>query len=98
MYDDFQVSVNGNILPDSFKPEEFQFIFPNDYDGKEKHNTQIGENAFIGSGTLIVSPIDIGVNAKTGAGSVVTHNIPANTLVYGVPAREIKKDDSKDQA
>ena len=65
------------------------------FDGAEKHATHIGDNVFIGSGTLIVAPIDIGDNAATGAGSVVTHNIPANTLVYGVPAREKKNTDSK---
>jgi len=61
------------------------------FDGEEKHATQIGNHVFIGSGTLIVAPIDIGDHAATGAGSVVTHNIPANTLAYGVPAREKRK-------
>ena len=50
---------------------------------------------FIGSGTLIVAPIEIGDNAATGAGSVVTHDIPENTLVYGVPAREKEKKEPK---
>jgi bifunctional UDP-N-acetylglucosamine pyrophosphorylase/glucosamine-1-phosphate N-acetyltransferase len=59
------------------------------FDGKIKHPTHIGENAFIGSGTMIVAPIEIGQNAKTGAGSVVTHNIPEDTLAYGVPARPV---------
>ncbi len=58
------------------------------FDGKVKNATTIGDNVFIGSGTLIIAPIDIGDHAVTGAGSVVTHNIPANTLVYGVPARK----------
>jgi bifunctional UDP-N-acetylglucosamine pyrophosphorylase/glucosamine-1-phosphate N-acetyltransferase len=61
------------------------------FDGITKHRTRIGDNAFIGSGTMIVAPAEIGKNAITGAGSVVTHDIPDNALAYGVPAR-IKKD------
>lgn len=58
------------------------------YDGKDKHPTTIGESAFIGSGTLMIAPVDIGDGAKTGAGSVVTRNVPPGSLVYGVPAKE----------
>lgn len=56
------------------------------YDGKMKHPTEIGENTFIGSDTMLVAPLKIGKNAKTGAGSVVTKDVPDDTLVYGVPA------------
>lgn len=56
------------------------------YDGKKKNRTEIGENTFIGSDTMLVAPIKIGRNAKTGAGSVVTHDVPDDGLVYGVPA------------
>ena len=38
-------------------------------------------------GLLLVAPVEIGQNARTGAGSVVTHDVPPDTLVYGVPAR-----------
>jgi bifunctional UDP-N-acetylglucosamine pyrophosphorylase/glucosamine-1-phosphate N-acetyltransferase len=57
------------------------------YDGKRKHPTQIGDNAFIGSDTMLVAPVNIGKNAKTGAGSVVTRDVPDDTVAYGVPAR-----------
>jgi len=57
------------------------------FDGHAKHETHIGENAFIGSGTLFVAPITIGENAQTGAGSVVTRDVAPGELVYGVPAR-----------
>ena len=67
------------------------------FDGEDKHRTRIGDNAFIGSGTMIVAPIDIGSQAKTGACSVVTHDIPDDTLAYGVPARLKKKEDTDDQ-
>jgi len=57
------------------------------FDGVRKNRTVIEENAFIGSDTLLVAPVRVGAGAKTGAGSVVTHDIPAGTLAYGVPAR-----------
>ena len=57
------------------------------FDGKFKHATEIGENTFIGSDTMLVAPLKIGKNARTGAGAVVTKDVPDDTLVYGVPAR-----------
>lgn len=57
------------------------------YDGKNKHKTVIGDNSFIGSDTMLVAPVNIGQNSKTGAGSVVTRDVPDNSLAYGVPAR-----------
>ncbi len=65
------------------------------FDGQRKNPTRIGEGAFIGSDTLLVAPVEIGAGAKTGAGSVVTHDVPAGSLAYGVPARvrEKKVDD-----
>ncbi len=61
------------------------------YDGERKHNTLIGEQVFIGSGSMLVAPVRIGPGAKIGAGSVVTHDVPADTVVYGVPARVQRK-------
>ncbi len=61
------------------------------YDGKRKHKTEIGEGAFIGSDTMLVAPVKIGKGAKTGAGSVVTHDVPAGTVVVGVPAKKMRK-------
>jgi bifunctional UDP-N-acetylglucosamine pyrophosphorylase/glucosamine-1-phosphate N-acetyltransferase len=61
------------------------------YDGERKHPTTIGAKAFIGSGTMLVAPVSIGDGAKTGAGSVVTHDVPPGTVVYGVPARPAPK-------
>lgn len=65
-------------------------IFAN-YDGKNKHKTQIGNNVFIGSNTTLVAPLKVGSDGKTGAGAVVTKDVKENTTVIGVPAREYKK-------
>jgi bifunctional UDP-N-acetylglucosamine pyrophosphorylase/glucosamine-1-phosphate N-acetyltransferase len=61
------------------------------YDGKNKHETRIGDNVRIGSDTMLVAPVEVGDGAVTGAGSVVTKNVEADTLVVGAPARPIKK-------
>ena len=65
------------------------------YDGEKKHPTTIGEDVFIGSDTMLVAPLTIGARSRTGAGAVVTKNVPEDTLVVGVPARAIKKLDKK---
>jgi bifunctional UDP-N-acetylglucosamine pyrophosphorylase/glucosamine-1-phosphate N-acetyltransferase len=57
------------------------------YDGKAKHRTVIGDGAFIGSDTMLVAPVEIGAGAATGAGSVVTRDVPAGKVAVGVPAR-----------
>jgi len=61
------------------------------YDGQRKHATLIGEGTFIGSGSMLVAPVRVGPGAVIGAGSVVTHDVPADTVVYGVPARPRRK-------
>ncbi len=50
------------------------------YDGKNKFNTLIGNNSFIGSNVSLVAPIKIGNNTKIGAGSVITKSVDDNTL------------------
>jgi bifunctional UDP-N-acetylglucosamine pyrophosphorylase/glucosamine-1-phosphate N-acetyltransferase len=65
------------------------------YDGKNKFPTEIARGAFIGSDTMLVAPVKIGEGAKTGAGAVVTHDVPANTVVVGVPARPLQKSEKK---
>ena len=57
------------------------------YDGARKHPTTIGDGAFIGVDTMIVAPREIGAGARTGAGAVVTRDVPAGKLAVGVPAR-----------
>jgi bifunctional UDP-N-acetylglucosamine pyrophosphorylase/glucosamine-1-phosphate N-acetyltransferase len=50
------------------------------YDGANKHRTTIGDNAFIGSGTMLVAPVEIGAGATIGAGSTITKNAPPGEL------------------
>ncbi len=57
------------------------------YDGRRKHRTTIGERVFLGVDTMIVAPRTIGDDAKTGAGAVVTRDVPAGKLAVGMPAR-----------
>ena len=57
------------------------------YDGTRKHPTTIGDGAFIGVDTMLVAPVEVGEGAKTGAGAVVTRDVPAGKLAVGVPAR-----------
>jgi len=57
------------------------------YDGTRKHATRIGDGAFIGVDTMIIAPREIGAGARTGAGAVVTRDVPAGKLAVGVPAR-----------
>ncbi len=54
-------------------------IFCN-YDGFDKYETHIGENAFIGSDTALVAPVRVGDGAMTGSGSVITHDVPDDAL------------------
>ena len=58
------------------------------YDGKDKHQTKIGDDVFIGSDSVLVAPVRVGSGAYTGAGSVVTRDVGAGELVYGVPAKK----------
>jgi len=60
------------------------------YDGKNKNSTEIGNNVKIGSDTMLVAPVKVGDGAVTAAGSVVTRDVPADSLVAGVPA-QVKK-------
>ena len=61
------------------------------YDGKNKHETVIEDEVKIGSDTMLVAPVRVGRNSVTGAGSVVTKDVPPDTLVAGVPATVKKR-------
>jgi bifunctional UDP-N-acetylglucosamine pyrophosphorylase/glucosamine-1-phosphate N-acetyltransferase len=59
-------------------------------------DAEIGPDVFIGSDTMLVAPVKLGEGARTGAGAVVTKDIPPYTLAVGVPARAIRKLEKRD--
>lgn len=61
------------------------------FDGQHKNPTEIGEGAFIGSDTMLVAPVRVGKGARTGAGSVVTRDVPDGALAVGAPARQVRR-------
>ena len=61
------------------------------YDGRDKHRTKVGKDARISSNTVLVAPVEVGDEAYTGAGAVVSHNVPPRAMAKGVPA-EIEED------
>ena len=61
------------------------------YDGRAKHRTTIGDNAFIGCNTNLIAPVTVGENAYTAAGSTITEDVPAESL--GIArARQVNKE------
>ncbi|MEX0785854.1 MAG: bifunctional UDP-N-acetylglucosamine diphosphorylase/glucosamine-1-phosphate N-acetyltransferase GlmU [Dehalococcoidia bacterium] len=60
------------------------------FDGEQKHRTVIGRGVFIGSDSMLVAPVTLGDGARTGAGSVVTKDVPAGALAAGAPARVVR--------
>lgn len=58
---------------------------------RKKYKTQIGDNSFIGSGSMLVAPIKIGKNSIVGAGSVITQNVPDNHLALTRADQKTKK-------
>ncbi len=67
-------------------------VFAN-WDGQDKHETRIGDRAFVGSGTIIVAPGEVAAGARTGAGALLKRgsSVPAGETWVGVPARPIRK-------
>ena len=57
------------------------------WDGTVKNRTRVGPNAFLGVDTMLVAPVEVGEGARTGAGAVVTRDVPPGKLAVGVPAR-----------
>tara|TARA_B100000965_G_scaffold341141_1_gene309793 strand:- start:2781 stop:4085 length:1305 start_codon:yes stop_codon:yes gene_type:complete len=67
------------------------------FDGKNKHKTIIENNVFVGSNCSLVAPIKIKRNSKIGAGSVITKDIPSNSLALTRPKLIIKKKINKNR-
>ncbi|AXK80034.1 bifunctional UDP-N-acetylglucosamine diphosphorylase/glucosamine-1-phosphate N-acetyltransferase GlmU [Pseudolabrys taiwanensis] len=61
------------------------------YDGVAKHRTEIGKGTFIGSNSSLVAPVKIGDGAYVGSGSVVTQDVPADSLAIGRAKQTVKE-------
>lgn len=61
------------------------------YDGLNKHRTQIGEGVFVGSNTSLIAPVTLGDSAYIASGSVITTDVPAGAVAFG-RARQENKD------
>ncbi len=62
------------------------------FDGKKKHETRIGDGAFVGSNSTLVAPVEIGAESYVGAGSVITDSVPPRTLALGRGRQVVKQD------
>jgi bifunctional UDP-N-acetylglucosamine pyrophosphorylase/glucosamine-1-phosphate N-acetyltransferase len=60
------------------------------YDGVFKHRTTVGRDAFIGSNTMLVAPVNVGIEAMTASGSVITSDVPNGALAIGRTKQENK--------
>ena len=83
--DEVVITMNCVLLTHGFKVEK---------DGDRKWyvgKLTIGNNVFLGAGTVIAKPLTIGSNVTVAAGSVIVNDIPSNCLVAGVPAKVIKR-------
>ena len=61
------------------------------FDGTNKRRTEIGDGAFVGVDTMLVAPVKLGKGARTGAGSVVTKDVPDGATAVGIPARVVRR-------
>ena len=67
------------------------------YDGKDKHKTEVGDGSFIGTNSSLVAPINIGKNAYVGAGSTITKDVPDNALGVGRGKQKNKENWTKNK-
>lgn len=75
------VATAGHPILPSLREKAFQYNMP----------VRIGRNCWIGAGVVIVPGVTVGDNTVIGAGSVVTRDIPANSVAMGVPCRVVRE-------
>ena len=81
--DDVLVAANSQIISNNHAPEEHQIL--------TCKPVVLKRNCWIGAGATILPGVTVGENAIVGAGSVVTKDVEANTVVGGIPAKLIKR-------
>jgi acetyltransferase-like isoleucine patch superfamily enzyme len=86
--DNVRIAAHVVIVPENHNPGTDDI--PVHLSGKTSKGIRIDDNVWIGAGVKILDGVCIGRNAVIGAGSVVTHAIPANATAVGVPARVVK--------
>jgi serine acetyltransferase len=67
-----------------------QVTLGTDVELRDPRRMRIGDNVTVGAGAIVLGPVEIGSGAVIGAGAVVTGDVPANTVVVGVPARPLE--------
>lgn len=69
------------------------------FDGESKRGIRVDDGAFLGSGAVLIAPVNIGSKAMVGAGAIVTkhHHVPPSSTVVGVPARPLVERDEIDR-
>ncbi|HEU4784778.1 MAG TPA: hypothetical protein VFS83_15675, partial [Ktedonobacterales bacterium] len=70
-----RTNVGAGVITCNFEPD------------RKKYHTEVGEDVFIGSDTMLIAPVTLGDGARTGAGSVVKRDVPPGGLAVGMPAR-----------
>ena len=83
----YQAVTLGGIMPS----------VESDSQRNQKRHPTIGNNVIIGSGAQILGPINVGDNARIGANSVVSKDVPSDVTVAGIPAREFAKSTKSDK-
>ena len=68
------------------------------YDGIRKNKTEIGDEVFLGSDSLLIAPVSVGDRSATGAGSIINRDVPPDTAAVGAPARHRPKKQHPDVA
>lgn len=96
MYNLLCMSAGGIFIEDNVMIAANVSLISNNHDFKEREiitckPVVIKKNVWVGAGSTILPGVTIGENAIVAAGSVVTKDVPANTLVGGVPAKFIKQ-------
>jgi bifunctional UDP-N-acetylglucosamine pyrophosphorylase/glucosamine-1-phosphate N-acetyltransferase len=94
------VEVKNSVIGDGTKVSHLTYVGDSDlgrninlgcgvvfvnYDGRDKHRTSVGDNAFIGCNVNLIAPVSVEENAYIAAGTTVTKDVPAGSLAVGRP-------------